>query len=52
MIEYEDLTPLFYSRSIAIVGVSRGFEPGRVFLRGLLDQGYSGKIFPVNSRCL
>jgi acyl-CoA synthetase (NDP forming) len=48
----KNLTPLFYPRSIAIVGVPRGFEPGRVSLQGLLDQGYSGKISPVNSRCL
>jgi len=45
-----DLNSLFWPRSIAIVGVPRGFEPGRVFLQGLLDQGYTGDIFPVNPR--
>ena len=44
----EDFKAIFYPRSIAIVGVPRGFKPGRVFLQGLLDQGYTGKIFPVN----
>jgi acetyltransferase len=46
----KDLNSVFWPRSIAIVGVPRGFEPGRVFLRGLLDQGFSGEIFPVNPR--
>ena len=45
-----DLSALFQPGSIALVGVPRGFEPGRVFLQGLLDQGYAGKIFPVNPR--
>ncbi len=45
-----DLSALFQPGSIALVGVPRGFEPGRVFLQGLLDQGYPGKIFPVNPR--
>jgi acyl-CoA synthetase (NDP forming) len=45
-----DLNSVFWPRSIAIVGVPRGFEPGRVFLRGLLDQGFSGEIFPVNPK--
>lgn len=44
----KDLSPIFNPRSIALVGVPRGFEPGRVFLQGLLDQGYPGKIFPIN----
>ncbi len=39
---------LFHSRSVAIVGAPRGMKTGRVFLTALLDQGYSGKIFPVN----
>ena len=45
-----DLGFLFNPRSIALVGVPRGFEPGRVFLQGLLDQGYSGKVFPINPK--
>lgn len=46
----KDLSAIFQPRSIALVGVPRGFEPGKVFLQGLLDQGYPGKIFPVNPR--
>ncbi len=46
----KDLNPIFYPRAIAIVGLPRGFESGRVFLQGLLDQGYAGEIFPVNPR--
>jgi len=45
-----DLRFLFNPRSIALVGVPRGFEPGRVFLQGLLDQGYPGKVFPINPK--
>ena len=39
---------LFHARSVAVVGVPRGMKTGRVFLTALLDQGYSGKIYPVN----
>ena len=39
---------LFHSRSVAVVGLPRGMKTGRVFLTALLDQGYSGKIYPVN----
>jgi len=39
---------LFNSRSVAVVGVPRGLKTGSVFLTALLDQGYRGKIYPVN----
>ena len=39
---------LFNSRSVAVVGVPRGLKTGSVFLTALLDQGYSGQIYPVN----
>jgi acyl-CoA synthetase (NDP forming) len=39
---------LFHSRSVAVVGVPRGMKTGRVFLTALLDQGYRGKIYPIN----
>jgi acyl-CoA synthetase (NDP forming) len=39
---------LFHSRSIAIVGVPRGMKTGKVFLMALLDQGFDGRIYPVN----
>jgi len=41
---------LFHSRSIAIVGVPRGMKTGKIFLLALLDQGFSGRIYPVNPR--
>ncbi|MCP4622993.1 MAG: hypothetical protein GY850_05625 [bacterium] len=39
---------LFNSRSVAVVGVPRAMKVGRVFLTALLDQGFSGNIYPVN----
>jgi len=41
---------LFHSRSIAIIGVPRGMKTGKVFLMALLDQGFDGRIYPVNPR--
>jgi len=41
---------LFNSRSVAIVGVPRKMKTGSVFLTALLDQGFDGKIYPVNPR--
>ena len=39
---------LFNSRSVAVVGVPRKMKVGRVFLTALLDQGFDGRIYPVN----
>jgi acyl-CoA synthetase (NDP forming) len=39
---------LFNSRSVAVVGVPREMKVGRIFLTALLDQGFDGKIYPVN----
>ncbi len=44
----QDIECLFRPRSIAIVGVPRGFRAGKVFLLGLLDQGFPGPIYPVH----
>jgi len=41
---------LFQARSVAIVGVPRGLKTGKVFLMALLDQGFDGRIYPVNPR--
>ena len=41
---------LFNARSVAVIGVPRGLKTGSVFLTALLDQGYSGRIYPVNPR--
>jgi len=47
--QHHELTPLFYPRSIAVIGASRhrgkiGYE----IVRNLLDFGFQGKVFPVN----
>ena len=44
----EDLQTLFSPRSVALVGIPRGFKTGTLFLMGLKDQGFSGPIYPVN----
>ncbi len=41
---------LFHPRSIAIVGAPRGMKAGSVFLSALLQQGFRGKIYPVNPK--
>lgn len=43
-----DLGELFNPRSIAIVGVPRGFKTGKLFLLALLDQGFQGPIYPIH----
>lgn len=45
---FAQIDDLFNSRTVAVVGVPRGMKTGRVFLTALLDQGYRGKIYPVN----
>lgn len=44
----QDLNPLFHPGSIALIGVPRGLKPGKVFLLGLMDQGFKGPIYPVH----
>ena len=46
----DQLTSLFHPRSVALVGVPRGAKMGKVFLTGLLDQGFEGHIYPVNPK--
>ena len=43
-----NLNHLFDPGSIALVGVPRGFKAGKVFLLGLLDQGFKGPVYPVH----
>ena len=45
----EEFKPIFYPRSIAVIGASA--EPakfGNIILSAILEIGYEGKIFPVN----
>jgi acyl-CoA synthetase (NDP forming) len=44
----DQIDELFHPRSIAIVGAPRGIKAGSVFLTALLQQGFEGKIYPVN----
>jgi acyl-CoA synthetase (NDP forming) len=46
----QQIDDLFHPRSVAIVGAPRGMKSGSVFLTALLEQGYSGDIYPVNPR--
>lgn len=46
----DQLTSLFHPRSVALVGVPRGPKMGKVFLTALLDQGFKGRIYPVNPK--
>ena len=39
---------IFHPKSIAVVGVPRGMKSGKIFLMGLLDQGFPGLIYPVH----
>ena len=42
------INDLFHPRSVAVVGAPRGMKTGTVFLMALLEQGFSGPIYPVN----
>ena len=44
----EELEAIFHPESVAVVGAPRGLKAGKVFLMGLLDQGYAGTIYPIN----
>ena len=48
---YEELRPLFYPRSVAVVGVSQdAWKPGSTMLRALVRFGFPGRLYPVGSR--
>ncbi|MGD2125201.1 MAG: CoA-binding protein [Desulfobacteraceae bacterium] len=44
----KQLDALFHPRSVAVVGVPREMKSGKIFLMGLLDQGFPGPIYPVH----
>jgi acyl-CoA synthetase (NDP forming) len=47
----EEFEPVFYPKTIAIVGASRNEQKmGSVYLNGLLAGGFEGKLFPVNPK--
>lgn len=44
-----EFQPIFYPRSIAVVGASRNMEkPGTSYVQALLQAGYKGKVYVVN----
>lgn len=47
-ITVKGIDALLSPRSIALVGLPRGFKAGKVFLLGLLDQGFPGPVYPVH----
>ncbi len=52
-IEYPNLEPLFWPKSVAIVGASASDDPAKlaaVVLRIPMEHGYQGKLFPVNPK--
>lgn len=44
----DTLQGLFYPESIALYGLPRGLKPGKVFLLGLLDQGFGGPMYLIH----
>ena len=45
---FREIDDLFHPRSVAIVGLPRETKSGSIFLMGLKDQGFPGKIYPVH----
>lgn len=46
-----EFEPIFYPKSIAVVGVSRNiFKVGSIWLKAIMDAGFSGAIYPLNPR--
>jgi len=41
---------IFHPKSVAVVGVPRAMKSGKVFLMGLLDQGFPGHIYPDQTK--
>jgi len=44
----DTLDQMFSPKSIALVGIPRGFKSGKVFLMGLLEQGFTGPIYLIH----
>ena len=48
---YQQLQPIFFPRSAAVVGVSQDtWKPGSTMLRALLRFGFSGPVYPVSGK--
>ncbi len=47
----QEFEPIFYPKSIAVVGISQNiFKVGSVWLKSLLDAGFKGPIYPIHPR--
>lgn len=44
----DGLNRVFAPQSLALVGVPRGAKSGKVFLQGILEQGFPGPIYPIH----
>ncbi|KAF0159838.1 MAG: CoA-binding domain-containing protein [Syntrophaceae bacterium] len=44
----QQIDEILHPRSVAIIGVPRGMKTGKLFFMALLDQGFSGEIYPVS----
>ena len=46
-----EFEPIFYPKSIAVVGVSQNvFKVSSLWLKAIMDAGFSGAIYPINLR--
>jgi acyl-CoA synthetase (NDP forming) len=46
-----EFEPIFYPKSIAVVGVSQNiFKVSSLWLKAIIDAGFSGSIYPINPR--
>jgi len=46
-----EFEPIFYPKSIAVVGVSQNvFKVSSLWLKAIMDSGFSGAIYPINPR--
>jgi acyl-CoA synthetase (NDP forming) len=49
--KFKELEPIFYPRSIAVVGASINEQKtGSQWLKGLISAGFKGELYPVNPR--
>ncbi len=47
----EEFEPIFYPKSIAVVGVSQSMlKPGSFWFKTIIDAGFSGPVYPINPR--
>ena len=47
----QEFEPIFYPKSIAVVGISQNaFKAGSLWLKALIDAGFGGHIYPIHPR--